>query len=132
MTITAARRKRPCRICRCWFIPNPRVGARQKTCGKKECKREWHRKKCAEWNRNNAAYFKANYLQEKLESRKPGKTVPSAAPTSSPERLRCGIKSDEFQEVISPAQAVFVEYIIRLHIDTLINTLKIHAPNDTG
>ena len=61
-------RKRPCRICRRWFLPNPRLKSRQMTCGDARCKTEWHRKKCAEWNRRNPDYFKANYLQKRLEA----------------------------------------------------------------
>ena len=61
-------RKRPCRICRRWYIPHPRVKDRQMTCGDPGCKREWHRKKCADWNRKNAEYFRANYLQKKLDA----------------------------------------------------------------
>ena len=37
-------RKRPCRICKRWFMPHPRVKDRQKTCGNPPCQREWHRK----------------------------------------------------------------------------------------
>lgn len=35
--------KRPCRICKKWFFPNPRLGDRQKTCGTPECQRQWHK-----------------------------------------------------------------------------------------
>ena len=55
-------KKRPCRICRRWFVPNARVKDRQMTCGDPGCKREWHRRKCQEWNRANRDYFRANYL----------------------------------------------------------------------
>ena len=61
-------RKRPCRICRRWFMPNIKVKERQMTCGDEECQREWHRRKCKEWNKNNAEYFRANYLQKKLDT----------------------------------------------------------------
>jgi hypothetical protein len=61
-------RKRPCGICRRWFMPNPRLKDRQKTCGTSQCKREWHRKMCRKWNRENADYFTTNYLQKKLEA----------------------------------------------------------------
>jgi len=30
--------KRPCRICGKWFTPHPRLGTRQKTCGKESGK----------------------------------------------------------------------------------------------
>ncbi len=35
-------RKRPCRVCRRWFLPDGRLKNRQKTCGNPECQREWH------------------------------------------------------------------------------------------
>jgi hypothetical protein len=40
-------RKR-CSICRRWFTPKPRAGARQKVCSETECQRERHRRNCAE------------------------------------------------------------------------------------
>ncbi|MEA3416175.1 MAG: hypothetical protein U9R02_08490 [Thermodesulfobacteriota bacterium] len=36
-------RKRPCRVCRRWFLPDGRLKNRQKTCGNPECQRKWHR-----------------------------------------------------------------------------------------
>ena len=30
-------RKKPCRICRRWFRPDPRVGQRQRACGEPDC-----------------------------------------------------------------------------------------------
>ena len=44
--------KRPCRICRRWFEPDPRVGQRHRVCGRDECQHERHRRNCA---RGNAA-----------------------------------------------------------------------------
>jgi len=64
----AKTRKRPCRICRKWFPPDPRLLDRQKTCGSPECKKQWHKKKCAQWNRANVSSFRENYLQKKLNS----------------------------------------------------------------
>lgn len=39
-------RKRPCSVCRKWFQPHPRLGARQRTCGSEDCQRERHRRSC--------------------------------------------------------------------------------------
>ena len=36
--------KRPCRVCRRWYRPDPRVGDRQRTCGDQACQREWNRR----------------------------------------------------------------------------------------
>ena len=64
------RKKRPCAVCRCWFIPQARVKHRAVTCGRKECQKEWHRRQCQKWNRKNKAYFRSNYLQKKLNREK--------------------------------------------------------------
>jgi hypothetical protein len=62
------RKKRPCRISGRWVTPHPRLKERQKTCADALCKREWHRRKCAQWNKSNPDYFKSNYLQKKLDA----------------------------------------------------------------
>ena len=49
-------------------MPDAKVKERQMTCGDEECQREWHRRKCKAWNKNNAEYFRANYLQKKLDT----------------------------------------------------------------
>lgn len=111
------RNKRPCRICKKWFLPNPRLGDRQKTCGAPECQRQWHARKCAEWNRKNRSYFQEIYLRrrlEVLETASPEPLPPSSpvlaleptAPLDYPRRV--------VQEVIGAQQLVIIEYIVRL------------------
>jgi len=46
----------------------PTSWGRQRTCSDKECQRQWHAKKCREWNRNNIPYFQEIYLERCLES----------------------------------------------------------------
>lgn len=43
-------KKRPCLICRLWFVPNRRAGNRQRVCSKDACQRERHLRSCAEWH----------------------------------------------------------------------------------
>jgi hypothetical protein len=43
-------RKRPCRICHCWFQPAPQAGERQHVCGKPGCQQERHRRACQAWH----------------------------------------------------------------------------------
>jgi hypothetical protein len=113
-------RKRPCRICGKWFATNPRLGDRQKTCGDSECKRQWHARKCAEWNRKNRSTFQENYLNRKLESLN---TVPSEPPPSSgPSPVIPPVQHAPpldyprrvVQEVIGAQQLVIIEHIVRL------------------
>jgi hypothetical protein len=55
-------RKRPCSICHCWFRPDPRVGARQRTCGQPECGSARRRKVQAKWRKRNPDYFAARRI----------------------------------------------------------------------
>lgn len=114
-------KKRPCRICRKWFMPNPRVGDRQKTCGDDECMRKWHAKKCAEWNQKNSKCAQENYLQDKLAlalSQNDGGKKPSAADDTANSQA-CISRSVSFpklprsliQEVMGVQQFVIIEHI---------------------
>jgi hypothetical protein len=88
-------------------MPNPRVKDRQKTCGDAACKREWHRRKCAQWNKNNPDYFKANYLQGKLNPENPKALQPAS-------RLKSGLPLGYVQEVISVQHLIIIEYFGQL------------------
>jgi len=117
-------KKRPCKICRKWFLPDPRVGDRQKTCGAPECQRKWHTKKCAEWNRKHRICSKENYLSAKLAlavDEKNGTQGSSAASTPSKSRVpvsRPGLFSQlprsVIEEVIGCQHLVIIEYIAQL------------------
>ncbi len=60
------RKKRPCSICRKWFLPNPHEGARQATCGRPECQSERHRRSCRDWHRRNPDYDRERRLLERV------------------------------------------------------------------
>ncbi len=68
MTTKRKRATRPCRICGKWFRPDPRLKDRQKTCGQRECKRQWHARQCAKWNASQRRALKAERLQARLEA----------------------------------------------------------------
>ena len=110
-------RKRPCSICRKWFLPDVRQVGRQKTCSP-GCSGELHRKSCAKWNGKNKAYFKSNYLHNKLEEdgRSPpdstqpdGGAVPEPAPKS---RINLNLPRDIIGNRMDTGNLTIVEYII--------------------
>lgn len=114
-------KKRPCRICRKWFTPNPRAGDRQKTCGNPECKQKWHKKKCAEWNSQNSKCAQESYLHNKLIekiSQSAGIEQQSTATTNSKPSPAVA-KTANFlklpraliQEVIGAQHLVIIEYV---------------------
>lgn len=120
-------RKRPCRICRKWYYPDPRVGERQKTCGDKDCQDKWHAKRCAEWNKKNPVYFREIYLSKKLaavkESSSSGDHPPPLSNSTgsrdfsarSPAKSR-QVPRELIQEVIGTQALVIIEYMEQLLI----------------
>ena len=129
-------KKRPCKVCRRWFRPNPRVGDEQMTCGRPSCKREWHRRKCAEWNRKNREYFKEIYLNNKI--------LAASAKTENPDnqqkvkgktkrtRFNVGLPWQEIQEVMGVKQLVIIEYIIHLLLRAFKGPIKAQPIVNTG
>ena len=122
--------KRPCRICRRWYIPHPRVEDRQMTCGDPGCKREWHRKKCADWNRKNAEYFRANYLQKKLDALSQPKGVAGVCPVRS--RSPSGLPREKVQEVIGIEHFVIIEYLVQLLLRRFQELIRVKVAVRTG
>jgi len=115
--------KRPCRICRRWFAPNPKLKDRQMTCGGPACKREWHKKTCRQWNRDNRDYFRANYLQKMLAAQS-YKT--SRSHTTQPPRglSKSGLPLQFVQEVIGLQHWIIIEYLAQLLIRRFQEALK--------
>lgn len=54
-----------------WFRPNPRQGDRQHTCGSSGCKREWHRRACGKWHKENPGYDQHTRLVNRLVKEDP-------------------------------------------------------------
>jgi hypothetical protein len=114
-------KRRPCRVCRKWFVANPRLGDRQRTCGARECQRQWHARKCTEWNRKNRSYFREIYLRGRLEAFGSGPPEQSPSSCSScrlndlPRRFSpLDLPQEVIQEVIEVQQLIIIEYIVRL------------------
>ncbi len=109
-------RKRPCSICRKWFLPDVRQAGRQKTCGP-ECSEELHRRNCAEWNKKNTAYFKSSYLAKKLEEAgrsPPGSIQPDAEANREPaprSRINLKLPRDIIQSRIGRDSLIIAEYV---------------------
>jgi hypothetical protein len=58
-------RKRPCAICRRWFRPDPRIGARQRACSAPECQTTRRRKTQSSWRARNPEYAAGYRIQQR-------------------------------------------------------------------
>ena len=130
----ATPRKRPCKICRRWFLPNVRLKDRQKTCADTACQKEWHRRQCAKWNKRNPEYFKADYLAKKLKkitrASPDSQTVKTDFPGS---RIKLGLPLDVIQDVINQKPIVIIDYFVEqlvrryqtaIQVQLAVNTSK--------
>ena len=116
------RKKRPCCICRRWFLPDAKVKDRQVTCGDKECQREHHRRQCAKWNKKNTDYFRSNYLQKKLDKvtknesvAEPGELSEKQNDHSAPPSL-FNLSVQSTSEMITPGIFIIIDYVIRIEL----------------
>jgi hypothetical protein len=57
--------KRPCRICRRWFVPERRVGRLQRACSAPACQTARRARTQASWRRRNPDYFIAHRIQRR-------------------------------------------------------------------
>jgi len=85
------------------------------TCGQVQCQRQWHRRKCAEWNRKNSDYFKADYLQKKIDiaikARGDPEVLRSKVPSS---RMQTGMPLEYVKELIGVQHVIIHEYLGQL------------------
>lgn len=121
-------RKRPCRICRRWFLPDPRQTGRQKICGRAECKKENHRRQCQQWNRKNRDYFKAIYLSEKLCKTKDPPVAAKYAVAMPASRIKLGLHTDVVIEVTGAKHLVILEYIVAQVMQRVVVKSSLHPP----
>lgn len=106
-----SRGKRPCCICRKWFLQDVRQKGRQKTCGP-DCQKELHRRKCADWNKKNKAYFKSNYLGKKLEKAAGSRTVPDSSKTPLPQQTKPVLPIEIIATEYGIKPAIIVQYMV--------------------
>lgn len=62
------RRSKPCSVCRRWFKPDARVGARQRTCGAPECRRKQKQRTQARWSKRNPSYWSKQRLWDRAQA----------------------------------------------------------------
>ena len=102
-------------------MADPRLKERQMTCGSPQCKREWHRRSCARWNRENVDYFKANYLHKKLKG--------AGADNRSEKAVKGPLVGEllrrQVQEVIGLQHLIIIEYFGKLLLRRFQEAIKL-------
>jgi hypothetical protein len=86
-------RKKPCRVCRRWFRPDPRVGGRQRACGKPECQTARRQKTQASWRNWNPGYAIAWRMDQRAARVQPPEPLRLPAPLN---QLPWNVAKDQF------------------------------------
>jgi hypothetical protein len=93
------------------------------TCGGSACKREWHKKTCRQWNRDNRDYFRANYLQKMLSAQSDKTSRPHTI--QPPGGLsKSGLPLQFVQEVMGLQHFIIIEYLAQLLIRRFQEALR--------
>jgi hypothetical protein len=119
-------KKKPCRICRKWFLPDVHVGARQRTCSRPECQVARRKKTQAAWRARNPDYFVEWRIQTRAEPERPPEPLRLPSPLSSLPwdiaQIEFGIKGADFIAVMGKlllrsAKDQFEEQVIDSAVD---------------
>jgi hypothetical protein len=104
------------------------------TCGQVECQRQWHKKKCAEWNQKNTDYFKSNYLQKKIDTATQCRGDPEASMPSKhldkvpASRMNTGMPLEYVKELIGVQLVIIEEYLAQQLDRRWHKTIHAHYP----
>ena len=115
-----ASRKRPCSICRRWFRPHPRVGVRQRVCGKPECQATRRKKTQAQWRAKNPDYAAGYRIQQRSVQEREPEPLRVPAPLNrlpwDVAKDELGGKATDFLGVLSALLVRSAKDAIRLHL----------------
>jgi len=109
-------RKKPCTICRRWFQPDPRVGARQRACGKPGCQTARRQKTQANWRKRNPDYAIAWRLDQRAAQTPPPETLRVPAPL---DQLPWSVAKDQFSPQGADFLGVMSALILRVAKDRM-------------
>ncbi len=118
-------RKRPCRICRRWFRPDPRVGACQRACGNPQCQAARRQKTQADWRNRNPGYSIAWRIDQRAAQ--PEAPEPLRLPAPLPQ-LPWNFAKDQFGTQGSDFIGVLGALILR----TAKDLIRPYLPDPTG
>jgi hypothetical protein len=118
-------RKKPCRICRRWFQPDPRVGERQRVCGKPECQTARRQKTQADWRKRNPDYAIAWRLDQRAAQAPPPEPLRFPAPLN---QLPWEFAKDQF----GPQAADFIGIMGALILRAAKDQIRPYLLDPTG
>jgi len=116
MVAGALRKKRPCSVCRQWFLPDARVGNRQRACSAPECQRARHREADRAWHARHRDYDRGRRWQVAVDAAKPGSPPPDHPPPlpGLPSDVAQGAMTSATSPPSPPVATTFTDYAATL------------------
>lgn len=103
-------RSKPCSECRRWFLPDPRVGSRARTCGRSDCQGRRRARTNRRWRAAHPEYDHARRLTAKLALAAVEDEVPVAAEPAEMGRIGW----DVVQAEMGTKPAVIIQDLVRV------------------
>ncbi len=113
------RRKKPCSICGRWFLPDARLGIRQRTCGSVECRAACKAKSQASWRKRNPDYQTDRRLRAQVEA---VEREPADHHLSAPPAFMAAIPWGLVKTLMGAKTAVATAFLLRM-VDYEVKTL---------
>lgn len=104
------RRSKPCSECGRWFVPDPRIGKRARTCTEEACQRRRRARTNQRWRAANAGYDHARRLAAKVAAAAEREEV--AAPSAPLRMARIGWEVVQAEIGLKPT--VIIQDLVRL------------------
>lgn len=123
----SSRRQRRCVVCRHGFVPDARIGDRQRVCEKVACQQEYRRRGQADWRKRHPGYF--------IEWRARERAARNASEPVEPPRLMAPLSSLPWamaQEEFGIAGADFLGSMGRLLLVQAKDEMRSQPPGSTG
>lgn len=117
-------KKRPCCICRRWFYPDRRVGARQRACSERSCQEARRAQTQASWRRRNPDYFTARRLQARRVDKEEGAVLEPLQLPPPLSHLPWDIAQDEF----GPVGTDFIAHLGRVLLRSGQDQRRVQMP----
>jgi len=95
-------RRHRCACCKTLFHPDPRVGARQRTCGVPACQRQRHAASCRRWRRRNRTVTRTHYPDYVLPAR--ARAAPGPISPRQVALFLCGVRPEMRDAIMSQGQ----------------------------
>ena len=103
--------KRPCAVCRRWYLPDPRTRHRQKTCGSDECRIEWRRRTQARWRARNPDYAADRRLRSQAANAEKSK---AAVSVRAPPKAMARVPWEVGAKALGVPGTLFIAFLVRL------------------